>query len=132
MSESLISDAARMLRTGDEFSSSNQKLRDAVNRFLGWFCPMMRDEQLPVRGWSIGHWGNGAWGIEIRTGSDTSPFVIRSDGYECTIQDYVYFACNFRNVRREIQDWMESQARIRRQLAGVIDEMRSDNSALAK
>ena len=55
MNEFDINRAARMIRAGDEFSKTNNKLRDAVYSFIEWLFKTV-DYQLPPAekfGWSI-------------------------------------------------------------------------------
>jgi hypothetical protein len=57
MTESLVSKAARILRAGNEFSETNQKLKNAVWGFIEWLNTICGNElcYIPIKetGWKI-------------------------------------------------------------------------------
>lgn len=60
---STIDDAARILRVGNQFSETNQKLRKAVDSFITRLAHQLGEEEIP--GWEVHQYGNDNIGISF-------------------------------------------------------------------
>ncbi|MBX4205083.1 MAG: hypothetical protein KW788_02735 [Candidatus Doudnabacteria bacterium] len=121
MTETLVSKASRILRTGDQLSQANQKMKDAVHGFLLWFCPLVAEERIPFAQWNISVYGNGAWGL--RFGYDREWLFVRSDGYEGRIKDYQAFCLVLADNEQKLVEWMVDKIRKRNQHAVRIEQI---------
>ncbi len=76
-----INKAARMMRVGNQFSETNQKLRKSVDAFINWFHDRVGDEGRLLRelGWAV---------LELRHNKIALDFLLDSEKVHAECQPF--------------------------------------------
>jgi len=130
MTQSIVSKAARLIRAGDEFSKTNQKLLEAVCGFVEWLFGVVGNQGLPI--------SEIDWTIEkkpleesIRLGFKAEKggwYDVYSDPKRTRVDSAVSFCETLAGVGgQRLISWLEEQTQQRK---GLLAEMKETQNAL--
>ncbi|HBV33203.1 TPA: hypothetical protein DEB72_01570 [Patescibacteria group bacterium] len=123
---SIISDAARIIRAGEEYSQSNKKLREAVKDFIIWFHCVVRPGDLPEETcWQISTYGGDHVEMAFKVDTDDWRRIHTANTSNCPMEWIYAFCTALTDARgRKLLTWLEEHGRINEQWRAELSQIK--------